>query len=180
MPSDEGDTCQSCSLLPRDSYNCEADTIRTLANLNLTDGHWRLSSMTRDIRSCPKGACIGGRVADDYCAPGLTGPLCQACSLPNYYFDADSEIASCRPCPSDATGYGVMVGTIVLILLFFTGVHFAMRSYPRWKSVPLVVAFQGRCQNAAHLGYIGKMKARLAPHPNCSGARMSPIRAGRS
>ena len=53
----------------------------TIANLTLENGYFRTSNNSHDILQCyQKKACLGGKDAGNYCAPGYTGPCKKAVS----------------------------------------------------------------------------------------------------
>ena len=101
----------------------------TLATLNLTINHWRLSNATADIRPCVGGAwkpgtptpCSGSIAEGSYCADaGLAGPRCHVCvqgvyGAPRRYYD--EAMARCADCP--ATGAAALGMTAAIGLACF-------------------------------------------------------------
>jgi hypothetical protein len=124
--------CQQC----RVGMSCpEAGT--TIERLPLSQGYWRPSSASLDVRRCPDAAencasaicddsssgCRGGVDISSYCAPTLDGPLCRLCENVTdrvYYVAAnDEEAAKCKLCGSlviESVGvaFGIATGLLVL------------------------------------------------------------------
>jgi len=92
--------------------SCPVDGASTQEMLTLEPGYFRISANTAQIHACPlTGACAGGTNFSvvsgksqwdpptySYCAEGFAGPLCAACAVPGYYFDA--ELTTCVLCGS--------------------------------------------------------------------------------
>ena len=105
-----------------------------LATVNVTYGHWRLTSTSRHIVECHVNdagvsSCMGGaEVGEDgagYCEPGHHGPLCELCDEPGYYFVADH--ARCVECPEvdnvvgfamSLAAFSALIAMAVLILFY--------------------------------------------------------------
>lgn len=122
VPSPRAETAQ---LAPY-TFGCDQPP---LDSLSLNRNHWRLSNKTRDIRVCVPGLewtpamptpCLGGlgsSGASGYCAPGLTGPLCNICEDDDYYFDEDYLFdgeSACKVCPAKGAA-----GLTLPLFLFF-------------------------------------------------------------
>jgi Leucine-rich repeat (LRR) protein len=68
--------CEQCP----SGVSCTS-TQQELATLPLLPNHWRVSSMSMDVRRCPTaGACVGGNVAGGYCDVNHEGPYCSVCT----------------------------------------------------------------------------------------------------
>jgi len=107
--------------------------------LTLEPGYFRISGTTASIHKCPyTDACIGGTNFSEipgkskldpptfsYCAEGSAGPLCAACAVPGYYFDA--AVTACVLCSSadedgDTSILSPFMTPFVLILSVVLGV----------------------------------------------------------
>ncbi|KAL3918614.1 MAG: hypothetical protein SGPRY_005948, partial [Prymnesium sp.] len=96
--------------------NCSAAGSR-LDELQLIPGHWRISSFSRDVRSCPsstRAACLGGSNLSVSCRAGHRGPLCVSCER-NYYSSGEG----CQLCfqeGGNAIPTSLAIGIILLSL----------------------------------------------------------------
>lgn len=127
----------SCHACPTGAL-CALNT--TVATLQISPGHWRVSSDADAVYPCtttPNGVtpCLGsnasvgstsdargGNTTDasgPLCWPGHTGPLCEVCASPGFYFSRAS--ASCERCPmnSSVAGTAAAASTICGLLLLF-------------------------------------------------------------
>ena len=119
--------------------SCLDDGASTQEKLMLEPDYFRISGNTATIHKCPyTGACIGGTNFSEipgksefdpptygYCAEGFAGPLCAACAVPGFFFDA--ELNSCLLCDSgdddgDSSMLSRLSSPIALILATFLGV----------------------------------------------------------
>jgi len=135
--------CAPC-LEPDDGTNCLETTTSgsdslthgstSLATIRIEPSYWRLSASSTTLSMCLNSAngsssCVGGSDAGDendhkqgysgsgYCKAGHTGPLCQVCNTPDFYFDA-VEAMECIQCPSPSERLDLPMG--------FTGVLVAL------------------------------------------------------
>ena len=129
-------TCASCP--PGTACNT-ARTPVTLATLPLSPHYWRLTNESTQISRCTvtgvrpsRPRCVGGRDAGEYCAPGLTGPLCRVCVDPWSYLDAEGS--RCLPCGASSIAVAAPVSLGVLVLLYVAW-HILGRFAPvqRWR-----------------------------------------------
>ena len=102
----------------------------TMANLNLTYGHWRHSSATVQTWRCKAsggwspcdGGIDAGRDGDSYCAAGYHGPRCELCDTrtdnASKYFDEWE--ARCYSC-SDVTTHAISVVSALGFLVLVAG-----------------------------------------------------------
>ena len=144
VPCPPGTVCQTAHSAPV-----------TLATLPLLQHYWRLTNRSTQISHCVTGTplsrprCVGGRDAGEYCAAGLTGPLCRVCVDPQSYLD--TEGSRCIPCGASPIGVAapVLVGVAVLL---YVGWQFVGRLglVQRWRRRGAVVA--------AATGLAGKLK----------------------
>jgi hypothetical protein len=111
-------TCVSCPI----TAHCTSNT--TLATLDILPGHWRLSTLSDDIRECiylegntSLGPCLGG--ARSACQNGHSGPLCEICDAEGYHFDSDT--ADCTRCPKAGVAGGLMAGVVVMTFAAILG-----------------------------------------------------------
>ena len=127
-------SCRDCP--PRAGCYWRATTLETVV---VDYGYWRLSNLSRDLRSCPMeggvSPCCGGSLildsngsgasnctrasddalaADPYCREGHKGPLCSVCVDSGQYFKESDAL--CRDCPS-ATYFVVLYLGLFFILL---------------------------------------------------------------
>lgn len=111
------EVCQPC---PDYSVakHCSGDDIQ------LQEGHWRISTLTDSILECPKDApsCLGGSEAGDLsCGEGYFGPLCAVCD-DKYYHSATTN--TCEVCTEESSLVDPIFLTLVfagLICLFLIG-----------------------------------------------------------
>ncbi|CAM9846642.1 unnamed protein product [Sphacelaria rigidula] len=115
----EWDECLGCSIARGNVVStCEAplehtDATKpgtTLETLNIASGYWRATSDSDNILACYNAdACNGGQTgADDYCAPGYTGPYCAVCEA-DY---SPSLSYSCTRC-SSSRRQGLMAAIVI-------------------------------------------------------------------
>lgn len=126
VPSANGSAALNCAACPG-SATCAPNT--TLATLNLTRNHWRLSPRSRQITACEQGAegsaCAGGTSSgiegDGYCLPGHRGPRCQICdqSARKQFFNVRRGI--CSDCPPLDLSFP-LIGIVSVVALLLSGV----------------------------------------------------------
>jgi hypothetical protein len=78
-------TCTVCpaKTIPSGEVTCVTPDAATVAALVLEPGFWRASTLTADLKQCPRvESCNGG--AASTCADGYEGPLCGVCSGNSY------------------------------------------------------------------------------------------------
>ena len=137
--------CAPCLVLG-DGANCSETTASgddnlthgptSLATVRIKPKYWRLGPKSTTLSVCLESAdgsssCLGGSDAGDdndhkqgysgsgYCKAGHTGPLCQVCNTPDFYFDA-AEAMECIQCPSPSERRDLPVGFVgVLVALLF-------------------------------------------------------------
>lgn len=117
--------CQQC---PNSDVakGCQGDSIY------LQEGHWRISTSTDFILSCPKDApsCQGGLVAaDESCGEGYHGPLCAICD-DDYFFSSASN--TCEMC-SASSSFSDPIFLTFLILAILGCAVFAIISMKKIK-----------------------------------------------
>lgn len=62
-----------CADLPKGVNAASSGT--TLSSLDLEKGYYRVSAESHVVVEClNEDACLGGRIAGQYCAPGYEGP----------------------------------------------------------------------------------------------------------
>jgi hypothetical protein len=103
--------------------HCEWNT--TLATLNLTVGHWRLSERSRVITACRGGngaeRCLGGvqvhagENGENYCDASYTGPECRLCRGDEHLYHQQST-GRCLPCPGIGRSLAVLSGLVVALV----------------------------------------------------------------
>ena len=112
---------------------CPDDGASTQEKLWLEPDYFRISGTTATIHKCPyTGACIGGLNFSEipgksnsdpptfsHCAEGTAGPLCAACAVPGYYFDA--QLASCVLCGNDDSVLSRFMSPGALVLAIVLG-----------------------------------------------------------
>eukprot|EP00903_Cladosiphon_okamuranus_P018352 g16884.t1 len=86
----------------------------TLETLDIARGYWRATNDSDNVLACYNAdACIGGRTgADDFCAPGYTGPYCAVCETD--FFPSLSY--TCTRCSSSRRG-GLMAAIVIAVLV---------------------------------------------------------------
>lgn len=119
--------------------SCPVDGASTQEQLTVEPGYFRISATATTIHTCPYvGACVGATNFSEipgtsefdpptfsYCAEGFAGPLCAACAVPRYFFDA--ELSSCELCDSgdddgDDSLLSRFMSPVALILSLVLGV----------------------------------------------------------
>jgi len=100
--------CLSCA----SGVNCDSDG-NTLETLQLLDGMWRISPISKRVRECPMGthACRGGINTTSYCRLGYEGILCDICST-GYFMHS----GHCKTC--DREHSDVLLRVFLVIFLF--------------------------------------------------------------
>lgn len=178
--------CEAC---PAGATSC-AEIGSTLASLELTPGHWRLSESTADIRDCTGGmrvgpdvrtgtgtgtaagnttriitTCRGGSDSSDYCAAGLAGPLCRVCAEPDHFLDVAR--AACERCP--ATGVAALwLPALIGLLLLLLPLLWMLREYLVeavglwWSSSLCLVSVQQSTALVRSLGLVAIAKLLVA------------------
>ena len=165
--ADAAGACARCEIA---GINCTERVGTTLATLELTRNHWRLSANTTDVIACTSDAaadaptpCRGGANASDYCFEGLRGPLCHVCVEAAQYYDAAT--ARCVDC--DATGGAAVAGEAAILMGVVLGVGllrwvWLQRRQQTSASSPwarrLVALIEHAMRIAPQLGLIGKSK----------------------
>eukprot|EP00903_Cladosiphon_okamuranus_P018351 g16883.t1 len=119
----EWDECSGCSIATSNVVStCEAPLEHSeatqpgtaLETLNISDGYWRATNDSDLILACYNAdACNGGQTgAEDFCAPGYTGPYCAVCET-DY---SPSLSYTCTRC-SSSRRQGLMAATVVAALV---------------------------------------------------------------
>ena len=136
----------------------------TLADLNLSIGHWRLSNLTKDVRACAgtptASACIGG-LGSSYCATGYQGPLCATCAGAWHYFK-DGRCLACE-------NHGVAANALPLCSLVIGVCAAALLVRSMWPSLArrnrrarsLTAVMTRSLATASRLGVLPKLKLLL-------------------
>ena len=100
-----------------------------ISTLFLKPGHWRLSSLTTDLRACERGeagACRGGVAPGDAsCDEGHSGPLCRVC-VQAHYFDN----GSCSRCPDLGVRFAARAVPLFFGLLIMYGFFVFLLHFP--------------------------------------------------
>ena len=101
--------CLKC-LAVDNSTDCSVGT--TLANITIRSGYWRATKKTSKVYKCnfaspcsPTDKSLSRHhtsskfhLTNEYCAEGYHGALCEACTVPNQYFDkVKGQCRTCRP-----------------------------------------------------------------------------------
>ncbi|CAN0250034.1 unnamed protein product [Scytosiphon promiscuus] len=107
-----GDVTATCQV-PLENTQAKENGV-TLETLDVTGGYWRATNDSVYILACYNAdACIGGQTgAEDYCAPGYTGPYCAVCE-PDY---SPSLSFTCTRC-SRSRSQGLMAATVIAALV---------------------------------------------------------------
>ena len=146
------ETCLECPTEASCSSNVTIETLSLKANF------WRLSAATTDIKKCPEeggvahSACTGGsaplvtahgrRAAEVptsegiYCRDGHTGPRCEVCEDPEFYYSTDTH--SCEGCPSTARAVGVVILIVSVIGVLVAAYTWLWRRVARSHLTPAV------------------------------------------
>jgi len=115
-----------CVACPTPGTSCTLAAV-TLATLPITDGFWRWSNASIDIKSCSnEQACAGGngtRAADGsgpWCRDGLRGPYCELCVDAEQYLDQTEQ--RCLDCQDSWTSPSQLVWQTSLVAVFLVAV----------------------------------------------------------
>ncbi|GMH80122.1 hypothetical protein TrLO_g10263 [Triparma laevis f. longispina] len=121
----DGAACVVCE----DGMECDEVGV-TLKKLKLSEGYWRHSANTTDIRECPKEhLCLGGEHGE-YCPEYNNGPYCLTCK-DGAGGNWESECQSCEDSTGAMTSFFVFVG---ILLAVCGGLFFIFKKYVPPKS----------------------------------------------
>ena len=106
--------CVSCNV---DEVRCDEEVATTLLTLDVNDGYFRFTDMSKEIYACRnKHNCKGGTVAGKpSCTVGSFGPLCGLCEN-GYYLEGDK--ARCEPCERAIQGKAVIILVAIVAFVF--------------------------------------------------------------
>lgn len=144
------DNKEICEICPDDTVLCSGPDVplpHKLETLKLRPNFWRQAPTTIEIIPCVTDLhhatnesltpCRGGSNASNYCAPGLTGPLCHLCLEEDEYFDGKASCVKCFQTGGTALLLPAMVVVFVVIILVL--ILLIRQELTRWPA-----AFQAR------------------------------------
>ncbi|GMH94871.1 hypothetical protein TrST_g7752 [Triparma strigata] len=105
----DGSACVACE----EGMECDEVGV-TLKKLRLSEGFWRHSANTTDIRECPKEHLCQGGEHGDYCPTYNDGPYCLTC-VEGAGGNWESECQSCEDSSAATTSFFIVVAVLLVV-----------------------------------------------------------------
>lgn len=145
----------------------------TVTSAQLSEGYWRINEYSIDVYSCEWNGCSGGSVttsADNLCADGYTGPLCQVCADGHY---ADTYSGACLACGGGKVSSGSIVALVIIAVIgLIIFVRAAQKGFANRVKTGMIMRIIGNAISQPEVGPLDKSNAIGSHHElgsSCNG-----------